>query len=260
LQGTLAVASRVSFEDGEPVKKDYRRYRIKEAEAGDDYGCMREVLDRRLARVDTEPLPDLLMVDGGRGQLGVVMAALEDAGLEVEVLGISKERDADSPSLRVKRGGGLKAERIFRPGRTNPIQLAPSSRGMLLLQRVRDESHRFAIEFQRDLRSKVNMTSILEELPGIGPTKRRALLKTLGSLKAVRNASPEDLAAIPGISQRDADAISRFFEALSAPDPESPLEGDGEVAGEGGVEAEREAQVETAAGFAADDLPTAGEE
>ncbi|MFK7895867.1 MAG: excinuclease ABC subunit UvrC [Myxococcota bacterium] len=224
LQGTLAVASRVSFEDGEPVKKDYRRYRIKEAEAGDDYGCMREVLDRRLARVETEPLPDLLMVDGGRGQLGVVMAALEDASLEVEVLGISKERDTESPSLRVKRGGGLKAERIFRPGRTNPIQLAPSSRGMLLLQRVRDESHRFAIEFQRDLRSKVNMTSILEELPGIGPTKRNALLKTLGSLKAVRSADLETLAAVPGISQRDADSIYRFFAALTAPetDPEPP--------------------------------------
>ncbi len=220
LQGTLAVASRVCFEDGEPVKKDYRRYRIREAEAGDDYGCMREVLDRRLRRVGTEPLPDLLMVDGGRGQVGVVMAALEDAGLEVEVLGISKERDDASPSIRVKRGGGLKAERIFRPGRANPIQLAPSSRGMLLLQRIRDESHRFAIEFQRELRSKVNMTSILEELPGIGPGKRRALLKTLGSLRAVRQASLEELAAVPGLSARDAEAIRRFFDTLTDPEPE----------------------------------------
>ena len=109
LQGTLAVASRVTFEDGEPVKKDYRRYRIREAEAGADYACMREVLDRRLRRVETEPLPDLLMVDGGRGQVGVVVAALEDASQSVEVLGISKERDEDSPSVRVKRGGGLKA-------------------------------------------------------------------------------------------------------------------------------------------------------
>ncbi|MCB9726170.1 MAG: excinuclease ABC subunit UvrC [Spirochaetaceae bacterium] len=223
LQGTLAVASRVVFEDGEPVKKDYRRYRIKQAEAGDDYGCLREVLDRRLARVEREPLPDLLMVDGGRGQLGVVSAALADAGLEVETLGISKERDEDSRSLRVKRGGGLKAERVFRPNRTNPIQLAPSSRGMLLLQRIRDESHRFAIEFQRELRSKVNLTSILEELPGIGPGKRRALLKTLGSLRAVRAASVEQLAAVPGLSQRDAESIRRFFDALAAEaGPEAP--------------------------------------
>ncbi|MAG30793.1 MAG: excinuclease ABC subunit C [Deltaproteobacteria bacterium] len=226
LQGTLAVASRVSFEDGEPVKKDYRRYRIREAEAGDDYGCLREVLDRRLARVETEPLPDLLMVDGGRGQVGVVVAALSDAEIEVEVLGISKERDEDSPSLRVKRGGGLKAERIFRPNRTNPIHLAPSSRGMLLLQRIRDESHRFAIEFQRELRSKVNMTSILEELPGIGPGKRRSLLKTLGSLRSVRTASLAELAAVPGISLRDAESIRRFFDALAAPEAATELPAD----------------------------------
>jgi excinuclease ABC subunit C len=233
LQGTLAVASRVVFEDGEPVKKDYRRYRIREAEAGDDYGCMREVLDRRLARVDAEPLPDLLMVDGGRGQVGVVAAALEDKDLEVEVLGISKERDDASPSLRVKRSGGLKAERLFKPGRANPILLSPSSRGLLLLQRIRDESHRFAIEFQRELRSKVNMTSILEELPGIGPTKRRALLKTLGSLRAVRNADLETLVGVPGISARDADQICRFFEALTA--PETALELPSEDPGEAGT-------------------------
>lgn len=224
LQGTLAVASRVSFVAGEPVKKDYRRYRIRDAEAGDDYACMREVLDRRLRRVATEPLPDLMMVDGGRGHLGVVMAALDDAGLEVEVLGISKERDEASPSIRVKRSGGLKAERIYRPGRLNPIQLAPSSRGMLLLQRVRDESHRFAIEFQRELRSKVNMTSILEELPGIGPSKRSALLKTLGSLRSVRHATVDELKTVPGISLRDAESIRRFFDALMAPEaaPELP--------------------------------------
>jgi excinuclease ABC subunit C len=223
LHGTLAVASRVSFDGGEPVKKDYRRYRIRDAESGDDYACMREVLDRRFRRVKTEPLPDLLMVDGGRGHLGVVMAALDDAGLEVEVLGISKERDDASPSIRVKRSGGLKAERIYRPGRLNPIQLAPSSRGMLLLQRVRDESHRFAIEFQRELRSKVNMTSILEELPGIGPSKRSALLKTLGSLRSVRSATVDELNAVPGISNRDAESIRRFFDALTAPEPASEL-------------------------------------
>jgi excinuclease ABC subunit C len=223
LQGTLAVGSRVVFEEGQPVKRDYRRYRIREAEAGDDYACLREVLGRRLRRVETEPLPDLLMVDGGRGQLGVVIAMLQDAGLEVETLGISKERDDESPGLRVKRSGGLKAERIFRPGRANPIELPPSSRGMLLLQRVRDESHRFAIEFQRDLRSRVNLTSILEELPGIGPGKRRALLKELGSLRGVRKASLEELRAVSGISARDAGAIRGFFDALTAPEPEVEL-------------------------------------
>ena len=221
LSGTLAVASRVVFEDGRPDKSGYRRYRIKQALAGDDYGCLREVLERRLRRCESEPLPDLLMVDGGRGQLGVVGAALSDAGLEVDTLGIAKERDEDSPSVRVKRGGGLKAERLFLPGRANPVMLAPSSRGLLLLQRVRDESHRFAIEFQRSLRSRVNLTSILEELPGIGPAKKRALLKHLGSLRAVRAAAPEELAAVPGVSRRDAETIHRFFrsEAGAGLDP-----------------------------------------
>jgi len=216
LQGSLAVASRVVFLDGQPVKADYRRYRIQQAKGGDDYDCLREVLGRRLARLEREPLPDLLMVDGGRGQLGVVTAALDDAGAVVDSLGISKERDSESPSPRVKRSGGLKAERLYRPGRANPILLSPSSRGLLLLQRVRDESHRFAIEFQRELRSKVGLHSILEELPGIGPKKRRSLLRNLGSLRAVREASEERLREVEGISERDAATIHEFFRATEA--------------------------------------------
>ncbi len=223
LQGALPVASRVVFEDGRPCKKDYRRYRIKQAAGGDDYDCLREVMRRRLARVASEPLPDLLMVDGGRGQLGVVLAALSDAGLEVSTLGLSKERDEESPSLRVKRGGGLKAERVFLPGRTNPVMMHPGSKGLLLLQRVRDESHRFAIEFQRELRLKTGLTSILQELPGIGPVKRRTLLRTLGSLRAVRAASEEELAAVPGVSAKDVATIRVFFAALDeVPEPEKP--------------------------------------
>jgi excinuclease ABC subunit C len=180
---------------------------------------------RRLARVESEPLPDLLMVDGGRGQLGVVLAALADAGQDVETHGLAKERDDESPSPRVKRGGGLKAERIFLPNRANPVTLHPGSKGLLLLQRIRDESHRFAIEFQRELRSKAGLTSILQELPGIGPVKRRALLRTLGSLRAVREASEQDLRAVPGISARDAASIRAFFEALSRPElPDGPEE------------------------------------
>jgi excinuclease ABC subunit C len=216
LAGTLAVASRVVFEDGAPRKADYRKYKVREAMAGDDYDSLREVLRRRLERVDSEPLPDLLMVDGGRGQLGVVAAAVQDAGLSVDLLAISKERDDESPSVRVKRGGGLKAERLFRPGRSNAILMPPSSRGLLLLQRVRDESHRFAIEYQRKLRNQVNLTSILEELPGIGPGKRRALLRELGSLRAVREADVETLAQVTGISARNASIIHDFFAATRA--------------------------------------------
>jgi len=214
LQGALPVASRVTFEDGRPCKRDYRRYRIREAMGGDDYDCLREVMRRRLARVESEPLPDLLMVDGGRGQLGVVLAALADAEVDVDTLGLSKERDAESPSPRVKRAGGLKAERIFLPNRANPLMLPPSSKALLLLQRVRDESHRFAIEFQRELRVKTGLTSILQELPGIGPVKQRNLLKTLGSLRAVREASQAELQEVPGISRKDADTIRAFFDGL----------------------------------------------
>lgn len=213
LNGVLPVASRVVFEDGRPVKNDFRRYRIREAAGGDDFDCLREVLRRRLARHESEPLPDLLMVDGGKGQVGVASAALRDAGLSVDLVGIAKERDTEGPSPRVRRSGGLKAERLFLPGRKDAVQLASSSRGLLQLQRVRDESHRFAIEFQRELRRRTSMTSILEELPGIGPGKRRALLRDLGSLRAVREASVERLASVAGVSARDAETIHAFFRA-----------------------------------------------
>jgi len=220
LQGTLAVGSRVAFEDGQPDRSGYRRYRIREAPASDDYACLREVMTRRCARAASDPLPDLLMIDGGRGQLGVAAAALRDAGLEAELISLAKERDDESPSPRVRRAGGLKAERVFLPGRKDPVSLPPSSRGLLLLQRVRDEAHRFAIEFQRELRSKRHLASVLEELPGIGPGKRRALLRQLGSLRAVREASPAQLAAVPGIGVREAEAIGRFLAALEAPVPD----------------------------------------
>ena len=217
LQGTLPVASRVRFEDGVPKPQEYRRYKIREAQGGDDYDCLREVLRRRFARALEEPLPDLLMVDGGRGQVAVAEAMRAESGTEVEVLGIAKEREDRGGVPRVRRGGGLKAERLFRPGRANPVLLPPSSRGLLLLQRVRDESHRFAIRYQRDLRSKQGLASILEEIPGIGPQKRKSLLRHLGSLRAVRAAPLESLAAVPGVSQRDARAIRGFLDALREP-------------------------------------------
>ena len=213
LQGTLAVASRVAFEGGRPAKKEYRRYRIKDALGGDDYDCLREVFRRRLERVEREPLPDLLMVDGGRGQLGVVLAALRDADLQVDSLALAKERETTRSGSKVRRSGGLKAERIFLPGRRNPLLLPMNSKALLLLQRVRDESHRFAIEFQRQLRRKAGLRSILEEIPGIGPAKRRALLRHLGSLRAVREASREALLSVPGISSVNAETLRRFFTA-----------------------------------------------
>jgi excinuclease ABC subunit C len=227
LNGVLPVASRVVFEAGKPRKADYRRYRIRHAAGGDDLACLREVLGRRLAKVERDALPDLIVVDGGKGQLAVALAALADAGLTAPAIGLAKERDEESPSPRVKRSGGLKAERVFLPNRKDPLLLPPSSKALLLLQRVRDESHRFAIEFQRALRQRVHLTSILEEIPGIGPGKRRALLQRLGSLRGVREASREELGAVPGLSARDADVLFRFFDAQRraegevAPEPPS---------------------------------------
>lgn len=222
LNGVLPVASRVAFEDGKPSKPGYRRYRIRQATGGDDLACLREVLGRRLARRDTEPLPDLLMVDGGKGQLAVALAALADAGLSVPAIGLAKERDVTSPTPRVKRSGGLKAERVFLPNRKGPLLLPPSAKGLLLLQRIRDESHRFAVEFQRALRQRAHLISILEEIPGIGPGKRRALLQHLGSLRGVREASRDALAATPGLSARDAETIFRFFEAQRIAEGSAP--------------------------------------
>lgn len=229
--GVLAVASRVVFEDGEPVPAAWRRYRIREAEPGDDYACLREALRRRVARQAEEPLPDLLVVDGGRGQIGVVSAVLRDAGVAVPALGLAKERDGEGSAARVRRSGGLKAERIFLPGRRNPVMLPPSSRALLLLQRIRDESHRFAIAFQRELRRKAQRVSVLEEVPGIGPRKRNALLRSLGSLRAVREADAERLRRVPGISAADAERIARFLRALAAESSEGASR---EPAAEGG--------------------------
>ncbi len=231
LAGTLAVASRVTFADGRPDKNRYRRYRIREAAAGDDFACLREVLTRRLARVESDPLPDLLIVDGGRGQLGVATAALRDAGLSTDVIGLSKERAPET--ARVRRSGGLKAEQVHLPLRKDPVLLPPSSAALLLLQRVRDEAHRFAIEFQRSLRQRANLTSILEEIPGIGPGKRRALLRELGSLRAVRDADAERLAQVSGLSPTDALRIRAFFAALATPEAvadAAPADGEADAA------------------------------
>ena len=122
----------------------------------------------------------------------------------------------------MKRSGGLKAERVFLPNRKDPIHLPPDSRGLLLLQRVRDEAHRFAIEFQRELRLRVGLTSVLEEIPGIGPGKRRALLRELGSLRGVREASVERLREVRGLSARDAETIRRFFDGFATEAPSDP--------------------------------------
>jgi len=236
LQGTLGVASRVVFADALPHKDGYRRYRLRETDPGDDYGAMREVLRRRLEKLDKEPPPDLLLLDGGKGQLNAARALFADLGVEgIALASLAKERDDESGSARVLRHGGQKREKLFLPGVKDPVMLPADSPALLLLQRIRDESHRFAITYHRELRKKSNFRSILDELPGIGPVKRRALLRTLGSLEKVRAASLAELEAVPKLSKADAALIHRFFQSAEAtpaaePDSDLPVKNDSAAA------------------------------
>jgi excinuclease ABC subunit C len=210
-QGTAISASRVVFVNGIPRKGEYRKFNIRSVQGKpDDYASMREALERRFQRwketqeqavtlpgqQQVDPawavLPDLLIVDGGKGQLGVAVEVLERYDLLdlVPVAGLAKQH-----------------EELFVPGRTISIRLPRRSQGLYLLQRVRDEAHRFAITQQRKQRLKKGMASQLDAIPGIGPKRRKALLVRFGSLEGIRAASLEDIAAVPGIGPELASAI-----------------------------------------------------
>lgn len=198
IQGSHAVGSMVVFVKGVPRKSDYRRFRIRTVSGADDFAMMAEVLRRRFggrskaARDESfATRPDLIVVDGGKGQLNAALEALEEAGVEgVSVIGLAKEH-----------------EDIYLPGRPEPLQLARGSQGLFLLQRIRDEAHRFAVSYHRGLRSRAATRSVLEDVPGIGPKRRRSLLKHFGSLEAVKQASVEELASAPGMTRKVAEAL-----------------------------------------------------
>jgi excinuclease ABC subunit C len=205
IQGTAATGSMVVFVKGVPRKSDYRRFRIRTVEGADDYAMMQEVLRRRFKRAiegraeeDSKSgdvwtiLPDLIVIDGGKGQLNAALEVLEGHGLkgEVPAIGLAK-----------------KQEEVFLPGRSEPLILPRDSQGLYLLQRIRDEAHRFAIGYHRKLRAKKSLASILEEIPGIGPKRRQALLKHFGSIEAIRQASVEELAAVKGMTRKAAEMV-----------------------------------------------------
>jgi len=201
IQGNLTVASMVTFDEGEPCLARYRRYRIRTVEGSDDFASMYEVLDRRYRRAKEEhDFPDLLMVDGGKGQLNVAVEVLRSLAIDgVDVVGLAKtrvERDAYAPEV------SRSDERIFLAGRKNPVVLRRNSTALFLLQRVRDEAHRFAITYHRELRRRERLRSGLEDIAGIGPERRRVLLRHFGSLKRLRAATAAEIAAVPGISTR----------------------------------------------------------
>ncbi len=192
-QGTNPVASMVVFEDAKPAKKEYRRFAIKTVVGSNDFAMMQEVIRRRFKRAaeaDEEQdgkwttLPDLVIVDGGKGQLNAALAALNEVGMAGQaIVGLAKEN-----------------EELFLPGRSDPVLLPRDAQALFLVQRVRDEAHRFAITFHRQRRSKASFHSKLDDVPGIGPKKKQALIRQFGSLKGVKEASVVELTAVDGIT------------------------------------------------------------
>ncbi|HXV14883.1 MAG TPA: excinuclease ABC subunit UvrC [Candidatus Krumholzibacteria bacterium] len=202
IQGTKAVGSAVVFIDGEPAKAHYRRFRIRTVEGSDDTGMMREVLERRVTRGLKEgDMPDLLIVDGGRGQLNVALDVLKRLGADtVAAIGIAKVRNEKNRKIRGQ-------ERVYLPAIEEPLLLDRQSQALYLLERVRDEAHRFAIGYHRTLRAKAMGESKLDGIPGVGPTLKQRLLARFGSVERIRKARLDELAAVPGVSVRKAQAV-----------------------------------------------------
>ena len=204
-QGDKPVGSMVVFEDGAAAKARYRHYAIRHVEGQDDFAMMREVLLRRYTRAIAEnDLPNLVLIDGGKGQLNVAVTALNDLGIEdLDVAGIAKSRAQDE--------GTRSPERFFIPGRANPIVPRQDSPVVLLLARIRDEAHRFAITYHRKRRAKSVLRSPLLDIPGVGRKRAELLLKRIGSLAKIRTADPETIAELPGFSLEKAKAIKEHL-------------------------------------------------
>jgi excinuclease ABC subunit C len=283
-QGQLTVGSQVVFGDGEPDKSGYRLFKVRGEAAGDDFASMFQVLTRRLKRgIEEQNLPDLLVVDGGKGQLNVARAALKEVGLtlqDVPLAGLAKSRVLEDegrfaarqgfrvaeawaekagpepvvpqiggegtaplgppgppprPGRSRQKGRFVKGdierspERVFLPGQKNPVVLRQNTSELHLLARLRDEAHRFAITFHRKLRRERNFRSVLEEIPGIGDKRKRALLAHFGSLKRIRAVTVEEIAQVEGFNLQLAERVQRFLAAQSA-------EVEAREAAEGGAE------------------------
>ncbi len=213
IHGAHAVGSRATFINGEPDKAHYRHYRIRSIDpssGGDDFGMMLEVLRRRFGgSKDGGDLPDLVVVDGGKGQLAMALAAMAELGVHgVDAVGLAKMRvHAAARSSEIERS----EERIFIPGQSNPVILKRNSNALFLLQRVRDEAHRFAITYHKQLRSKQTLYSTLERIPGIGAARKRALLRTFGSMRGIEEACLEDLLKVPSINEKIAGQLWRLL-------------------------------------------------
>jgi len=253
--GRYAAGSMVTFAAGAPLKEGYRRFRIRTVPGADDYAMLYEVLKRRYEK--RENLPDLIMVDGGKGQLGVALAVLKDLCVEgVDVIGLAKEREdlprkmpvpspdhlpsqgelqgrsegpavyklspptdekgnALPPAGRRRRmdAAGKGEDRVYLPGRKDPVYLSRWPMALFLLQRIRDEAHRFAVSYHRKVKEKEDLQSLLDRIPGIGATRRKALLTFFGDVKRIRSASLLDLQQVEGIGGEMANRIRKFLDA-----------------------------------------------
>jgi excinuclease ABC subunit C len=216
LQGSMMVGSQATFDEGEPQKALYRRYKIRTVEGQDDFASMYEVLSRRAKRASGEnEFPDLWVIDGGKGQLNVAIEVLKDLNLsdQIEVVSIAKQHVLNDPRDRTV----VKSEeRVFLPNRKDPIVLPKNSTALFLLVRIRDEAHRFAITYNRELRRRARLRSVLDDIEGIGPVRRRALLRHFGSLRRIREASSEQLALVKGVNHELAVEIRRHLDLMSA--------------------------------------------
>jgi excinuclease ABC subunit C len=197
IQGSEQVGSLVVWENGGLKKDDYKRFRIRTVVGTDDFASLTEVLRRRFRRALEEGsvLPDLVLIDGGRGQLNVGLSVLQDLGLDyLPVVSLAKQR-----------------EEVYRGDSLAPLSLDPTSPALQTLQKIRDEAHRFAITYHKKLRARRTIQSVLDTIPGVGPTIRTALLKTLGSARRVRESSVAELASVPKVTPKLAQRIHDHF-------------------------------------------------
>ncbi len=202
-QGATAVASMVKFENGVPDKESYKRFKIKNVQGPNDYASMHEVLSRRMARAEQQgwELPDLILIDGGKGQLNVVQKILSEIGYleKVDLASIAKGRE---------EGEG---DKLYIYGRKNPVIFSKNSEALFLLMRIRDEAHRFAITYHKKLRGKKALISELDGVPGIGAKRKRELLKYFGAVSKIREATVQEIASVPGLNKKLALALKRHL-------------------------------------------------
>ena len=194
-QGAETVASMVVFVNGEPSKKDYRRFKIRSTEGKpDDFMSMREVTGRRYGKLTAEELPDLVVIDGGIGQLNSALEIIRSYGHEVPVVGLAKE-----------------FELIFVEGESEPVELPRDSQALYLMQRIRDEAHRFAITYHRKLRRARNLKSELDNVAGIGAKRRAELFKKFGTIDKIKSATLDELLTVPSMNKTAAESLINFF-------------------------------------------------